>query len=96
MVICAEHDPGPESNSRSDLVATGPDLLEFILRRQRMRYALYMMNCLRCQHANDATASFCEECGTRLGLHACATCSTALRAPAKFLPELRCTGRLDH
>jgi class 3 adenylate cyclase len=45
------------------------------------------MHCPRCQHANDATASFCEECGTRLGARTCAACSAELKASAKFCPS---------
>jgi len=42
------------------------------------------MHCPRCQHPNDATASFCEECGARLGAYACPACSAELKASARF------------
>jgi class 3 adenylate cyclase/tetratricopeptide (TPR) repeat protein len=45
------------------------------------------MHCPRCQHANNATASFCEECGTKLGARTCAACGAELKASAKFCPS---------
>ena len=44
------------------------------------------MQCPRCQHANGATARFCEECGARLDELACAVCGVELKASAKFCP----------
>ena len=45
------------------------------------------MTCPRCQHENDATARFCEECGTALGARTCANCDTEIKAAAKFCPS---------
>ena len=45
------------------------------------------MHCPRCQHPNDATASFCEECGVRLGAYACPACSAEIKASARFCPS---------
>jgi class 3 adenylate cyclase/tetratricopeptide (TPR) repeat protein len=45
------------------------------------------MDCPCCQHANDATANFCEECGARLGASTCATCGAEQKASAKFCPR---------
>ena len=44
------------------------------------------MHCPRCQHANDATASFCEECGAKLEGRTCIACGAELKASAKFCP----------
>src|SRR5262245_49878095 len=45
------------------------------------------MHCPCCQHKNDVTASFCEECGTKLGARTCAACSAEVKASAKFCPR---------
>jgi len=45
------------------------------------------MNCPHCQHENDATARFCEECGATLGARTCANCGAELKAAAKFCPS---------
>src|SRR5215510_1335667 len=45
------------------------------------------MRCLRCQHANDATARFCEECGARLSDYTCVACGAELRASTRFCPS---------
>ena len=44
------------------------------------------MNCPRCQHANEAGAKFCEECGAPLA-RTCANCGRPLSSTAKFCPE---------
>jgi class 3 adenylate cyclase/tetratricopeptide (TPR) repeat protein len=44
------------------------------------------MNCPRCQHANEAGAKFCEECGAPLA-RTCANCGRPLSPTAKFCPE---------
>jgi len=45
------------------------------------------MNCPHCQHENDATARFCEECGGALGARTCANCDLELKPAAKFCPS---------
>jgi class 3 adenylate cyclase/tetratricopeptide (TPR) repeat protein len=44
------------------------------------------MRCPRCQHANEASAKFCEECAASL-VRACAKCGRSLSPTAKFCPE---------
>ena len=41
------------------------------------------MKCTACQHDNESTALFCEECGCKLAL-SCANCGTELKPAAKF------------
>jgi len=45
------------------------------------------MRCLRCQHPNDATARFCEECGARLSDYTCVAWGAELRAATRFCPS---------
>ncbi len=45
------------------------------------------MTCLRCQHENDASARFCEECGATLGARTCLSCSAEIKPSAKFCPS---------
>jgi predicted ATPase/class 3 adenylate cyclase len=44
------------------------------------------MNCPACQHANRASAKFCEHCGARLPRE-CAACGTTLGPAARFCDE---------
>jgi Double zinc ribbon/Adenylate and Guanylate cyclase catalytic domain len=44
------------------------------------------MKCPRCQHENEASAKFCEECTAPLA-RGCAKCGRQLSATAKFCPE---------
>ena len=44
------------------------------------------MKCARCQHDNEASAKFCEECAAPL-TRQCAQCSRQLSPTAKFCPE---------
>src|SRR6266700_234776 len=44
------------------------------------------MKCPRCQHENEASAKFCEECAAPLA-RACAKCGRQLSPTAKFCPE---------
>jgi adenylate cyclase len=44
------------------------------------------MSCPACQHANRASAKFCEHCGARLPRQ-CAACGTTLRPAARFCDE---------
>ena len=44
------------------------------------------MKCPRCQHENEASAKFCEECAAPLA-RACAQCGRQLSPAAKFCPE---------
>jgi class 3 adenylate cyclase len=44
------------------------------------------MKCPRCQHENEASAKFCEECAAPLA-RACARCGRQLSPTAKFCPE---------
>src|SRR5262245_27392180 len=45
------------------------------------------MHCPSCQHPNEATAGFCEECGARLGVYTCVVCNAELKASSKFCPS---------
>src|SRR5262249_58149363 len=44
------------------------------------------MQCPHCQHVNNETAKFCEECGTRLA-RTCPACGHEVSPTAKFCPE---------
>jgi class 3 adenylate cyclase/tetratricopeptide (TPR) repeat protein len=44
------------------------------------------MKCLKCQHENPATATFCEECAACLTI-GCPNCGTRVSATAKFCQE---------
>jgi hypothetical protein len=44
------------------------------------------MRCSRCQHENEASAKFCEECAAPMP-RACANCGRRLSPTAKFCPE---------
>ena len=44
------------------------------------------MNCLRCQHENEAGAKFCEECAGPMA-RACTRCGRPLSPTSKFCPE---------
>src|SRR5438034_11606412 len=44
------------------------------------------MKCPRCQHENEASAKFCEECAAPLA-RACTRCGRQLAPTAKFCPE---------
>jgi len=44
------------------------------------------MKCPRCQHENEASARFCEECATPLA-RVCSKCGRQLSQAAKFCPE---------
>src|SRR5712692_202486 len=44
------------------------------------------MQCPRCRYENDATAKFCEECGSKL-VYVCPSCGHEVRPAAKFCPE---------
>src|SRR3989441_1889143 len=44
------------------------------------------MKCPRCQHENEASAKFCEECAAPLA-RACTRCGRQLSPTAKFCPE---------
>lgn len=44
------------------------------------------MHCPQCQHENNATAKFCEQCGSRLA-RTCSNCSQEVSPTAKFCPE---------
>ena len=44
------------------------------------------MQCPRCRYENDATAKFCEECGSKL-VYVCPSCGHEVRPVAKFCPE---------
>src|SRR5215831_11405412 len=44
------------------------------------------MQCPHCQHVNNETAKFCEECGTRL-VRTCPACEHEVSPTAKFCPE---------
>ncbi len=44
------------------------------------------MQCPQCQHENNETAKFCEECGTKL-IRACPGCGHEVSPRAKFCPE---------
>lgn len=44
------------------------------------------MKCLKCQHENPATATFCEECAARL-IIGCPNCGSLVSATANFCPE---------
>jgi class 3 adenylate cyclase/tetratricopeptide (TPR) repeat protein len=44
------------------------------------------MRCPRCQHENEASAKFCEECAASLA-RTCAKCGRPLSPTAKFCPE---------
>jgi len=44
------------------------------------------MQCSRCQHENNVTAKFCEECGVKL-VRACSACGHEVSPQAKFCPE---------
>jgi class 3 adenylate cyclase/tetratricopeptide (TPR) repeat protein len=44
------------------------------------------MKCPRCQHDNETSAKFCEECAAPLA-RACAKCGRPLSSTAKFCPE---------
>ena len=44
------------------------------------------MKCSACQHDNELSAKFCQECGAKL-VRACSACNTVLDAAAKFCPE---------
>jgi class 3 adenylate cyclase/tetratricopeptide (TPR) repeat protein len=44
------------------------------------------MKCSRCQHENEASAKFCEECAAPLA-RACPKCGRQLSTTAKFCPE---------
>jgi class 3 adenylate cyclase/predicted ATPase len=44
------------------------------------------VQCPQCQHDNNETAKFCEECGTKLA-RVCSHCGHQARPTAKFCPE---------
>ena len=44
-----------------------------------------MQGCARCQHRNENSARFCEECAAPLAL-ACVNCGRQLSPTAKFCP----------
>ena len=44
------------------------------------------MQCPRCQHENEASAQFCEECAASL-VRTCANCGRQLSPTAKFCPK---------
>jgi class 3 adenylate cyclase/tetratricopeptide (TPR) repeat protein len=44
------------------------------------------MHCPDCQHVNEPSANFCEECGGALS-RACSGCGLALKPTAKFCPQ---------
>src|SRR5688572_23325308 len=44
------------------------------------------MKCLKCQHENETSAKFCEECAAPLA-RACAKCGRQLSSTAKFCPQ---------
>jgi Double zinc ribbon/Adenylate and Guanylate cyclase catalytic domain len=44
------------------------------------------MKCPRCQHENEASAKFCEECATPLA-RVCSKCGRPLSPAAKFCPD---------